>query len=182
MIDAEKLVPVHRREDIFEKYLNTPIGDLLEYHNLRRPLDHCKQAKMLVGMCMDNRKDLRRPKGFAFILRTGGANLKDNEFKISYAIAIAGLEHLALIGHTNCGMVNLHERKDIFINGLVEHAGWTHDAAKKHFEKLEPVFEITDEIDFTLAESKRLGRLYPKLKVAPLLYNVEDGKIYQIKD
>ncbi len=181
MLNTDKLVPVNRREDIFEGYLDTPIGDLLEYHNLRRPLDHCRGAKIIVGMCMDNRKHLRKPRDFAFILRTGGANMKNKEFKISYAIAIAGIEHLVLIGHTNCGMVKLHERKQIFIDGLVKHAGWENEAAKKHFEKFEPEFEISDEVQFTLGESKRLSALYPKLKVAPLLLNVEDHKLYQIR-
>lgn len=181
MKKKHELIPVHRREDIFEEYQNTPIADLLEYHNLHRPLDHYKTAKMVVGMCMDNRKHLRRPKGFAFVLRTGGANMRNKEFKISYAIAIAGIEHLALIGHTNCGMVNLHERKDLFIDGLVKHAGWSAQQAKEHFEKFEPEFEIGDEVQFILEESRRLAKLYPKLKVAPLLFNVDDRMLYQIR-
>lgn len=181
MKKKNELIPVNKREDIFEEYLNTPIADLLEYHNLHRSLDHYKTAKIVVGMCMDNRKHLRRPRGFAFILRTGGANMKGKEFKISYAIAIAGIEHLVLIGHTNCGMVNLHERKDLFIEGLTKHAGWSKEQAREHFEQFEPEFEIADEVEFTLKEGQRLAKLYPKLKVAPLLFNVEDSRLYQIQ-
>ena len=34
-------------------------------------------------MCMDNRKQLRLPDNFAYILRTGGGNIRYSEFKIS---------------------------------------------------------------------------------------------------
>ena len=39
-------------------------------------------------MCMDNRKHLHIPDNFAFIIRSGGANLRYSEFKVSYAIAV----------------------------------------------------------------------------------------------
>ena len=73
---------------------------------------------------MDNRKSLRIPDNFAYIIRTGGANLRYSEFKVSYAIAVGNVEHIALIGHNNCGMVNLVSKKEQFINGLVDKAGW----------------------------------------------------------
>jgi carbonic anhydrase len=44
---------------------------LLEYHNLGRALDVCTKAQLLIGMCMDNRKHLRIPDNFAFIIRAG---------------------------------------------------------------------------------------------------------------
>ncbi len=63
---------------------------------------------------MDNRKQLNIPNNFAYILRTGGGNLRYSEFKISYAIAVGGVKALALIGHNRCGMVNLmNKRKDL---------------------------------------------------------------------
>jgi len=66
-------------------------------------------------MCMDNRKHLHMPDNFAFIIRTGGANLRYSEFKVSYAIAVGGVRHIALIGHSKCGMVNLAARKEAFV-------------------------------------------------------------------
>jgi carbonic anhydrase len=74
-----RLLEIKTYEDIPQNYRNTPIGDLLEYHNLNRPLDPLEKAKMLIGMCMDNRKTLRIPDNFAFILRTGGGNLRWEE-------------------------------------------------------------------------------------------------------
>ena len=98
----KSLVTVSSSEDIFPEYRNTPIGLLLEYHNLKRQPDTYAQAQMLIGMCMDNRKHLHIPDNFAFIIRTGGANLRYSEFKVSYAIAVGNIQYIALIGHNNC--------------------------------------------------------------------------------
>ena len=161
-------------DDISSKYRYTPIGLLLEYHNLGRTLDKHTQAPLLIGMCMDNRKRLRIPDNFAYIIRTGGANLRYNEFQVSYAVAVGGVKSIALIGHNNCGMVNLITKKDQFVRGLVEIAGWERGWAEEHFMHFAPMFEIGNEIDFVLSETKRLRLRYPGIQVVPLLYRVED--------
>jgi carbonic anhydrase len=175
-----KLLPINSIENILPEYCHTPIGFLLEYHNLNRPLDICDKAQLLIGMCMDNRKHLRIPDNFAFIIRSGGANLSYSEFKVSYAIAVGQVSHVALIGHSNCGMVNLISRETEFINGLVETAGWEKERAEEHFNHFAPMFEIGNAADFILSESKRLRLRYPKIKIAPLFYLVEDNKLYHI--
>jgi carbonic anhydrase len=131
---------------------------------------------------MDNRKHLNIPDNFAFIIRTGGANLRYSEFKVSYAIAVGDVRYIALIGHNNCGMVNLAARKDIFIDGLVEKAGWNREWAEEHFMHFAPMFEIGNEIDFVISEAKRLRSRYPKIMVAPMLYKVEDNSLYLINE
>ena len=177
-----RLVAISAPEAIFPAYRDTPIGLLLEYHNLNRPLDEYAKAELLIGMCMDNRKHLRIPDNFAFIIRAGGANLRYSEFKVSYAIAVGGVKSIALIGHNNCGMVNLISKKDLFIQGLVESAGWEREWAEEHFMHFAPIFEIGNEIDFVLSEAKRLRLRYPKIQVVPLLYRVEDNLLYLIKE
>jgi carbonic anhydrase len=169
-------------EDIFPQYRDTPVGLLLEYHNLAREYQTYTQAELLVGMCMDNRKHLHIPDNFSYIIRAGGANLRHSEFKVSYAIAVGGVKNIALIGHNNCGMVNLVARREIFIDGLVENAGWEKEKAEQHFNQFAPMFEIENEIDFILSETQRLRQRYPKIQVAPLMYMVEDNLLYQIKE
>ncbi len=176
------LLPVNSTKDIPEQYRNTPIGLLLEYHNLDREFDDYQNACLLVGMCMDNRKHLHMPDNFSFIIRTGGANLRYSEFKVSFAIAVGGVRHIALIGHNHCGMVNLISRKDQFINGLVESSGWDRRQAEDHFEHFAPMFEIGNEVDFILSETKRLRLRYPKIKIAPMMYLVEDNKLYLVEE
>ena len=173
---------INTASDIPPEYRQTPIGLLLEFHNLNRPLDQYDTAQLLVGMCMDNRKHLHMPDNFAFIIRSGGANLRYSEFKVSYAIAVGKVSHIALIGHNNCGMVNLVSRRSEFIDGLVSTAGWTREKAEEHFMHYAPMFEISNETDFILSETKRLRLRYPKIMIAPLFYLVEDNKLYFIKE
>ena len=176
-----RLMPVTAKKDIPRAYRGTPIGSLLEYHNLGRAFGEYAQARLLIGMCMDNRKHLHIPDNFAFIIRSGGANLRASEFKVSYAIAVGKVRHIALIAHNHCGMVNLIARKKEFINGLVEWAGWSKEAAQEHFMNLALMHEIGNEIDFIVSEAHRLRKRYPRIKVAPLYYRVEDNRLYCIR-
>lgn len=166
--------------DIPQRYIGTPVEKLLRYHNLNEPFAVHDSAEMLIGMCMDNRKTLRLPENFSYVIRTGGGNLRYSEFKVCYAIAIAGIKYIVLIAHNHCAMVNLASKKNQFIKGLIENAGWDEIKAEEIFNKYEPVFEITDEIDFVKSETERLRLKYPKVSFCPLFYNVEDNKLYVI--
>lgn len=178
----KRLVSIEEYNDIFSEYRDTPIGLLLEYHNLNRMMETYSSAKLLIGMCMDNRKHLRIPDNFAYIIRAGGANLRYSEFKVSYAIAVGNVNCIALIGHNDCGMVNLIARKEQFINGLVNKAGWDRNWAEEHFMHFAPMFEIGNEVDFVISEAKRLRLRYPKITVAPLIYKVDDNRLYLINE
>ena len=130
---------------------------------------------------MDNRIRLRIPDNFAFIIRSGGANLSYSDFKVSYAIAIGNVNSIVIIGHNNCGMVGLEAKKEHFVQGLVENGGWEREMAEEYFTKFAPQFEIEDEIEFLLSEEKRLRLRYPSIQVTPLFYRVEDNLLYLIK-
>lgn len=108
--------------------------------------------------------------------------MRFSEFKVSYAIAVGGAKSIALIGHTQCGMVNLMSKKTAFIQGLVNYAGWERESAEDHFNHYAPIFEIGNEVDFVLSETKRLCLRYPKIQVAPLLYRVEDNLLYLVQE
>lgn len=177
-----RILEVNSPDDIFPDYRQTPIGLLLEFQNLNRTLDTYTQAQLLIGMCMDNRKHLRIPDNFAYIIRAGGANLRYSEFKVSYAIAIGNIRHIVLIAHNNCGMVNLISRREQFIDGLVDKAGWDKEWAEEHFMHFAPMFEIGNEIDFVTSEAKRLRLRYPKITVAPMFYKVENNQLYLIRE
>ena len=178
----DRMIAVTGSADIYPEYRNTPVGLLLEYHNLNRPPNTYSKAQLLVGMCMDNRKHLRIPDNFAYIIRSGGANLRYSEFKVSYTIAVGGVRSIALIGHNQCGMVNLIARREQFIQGLVDNAGWEKEWAEEHFMHFAPMFEIGNEVDFVLSEAKRLRLRYPRIQVAPLMYRVEDNLLYLLRE
>jgi hypothetical protein len=42
------------------------------------------------------------------------------------------------------------------------------------------MFEIGNEMDFLYGETLRLRTRYPKILIAPLIYRVEDNKLYQM--
>jgi len=174
------ILPANYRDDILPAYRDTPVGLLLEYHNLGRALGSGTAPQLLIGMCMDSRKALRIPNDFAFVLRTAGANMRDNEFRISYAIAVGGVHTIALIAHTDCGMARLDLRREQFVDGMVKNAGWDRARAEQHFAESAPKFGIRDEVEFVLREAERLRAIYPSVLIAPLLYRVEDDLLYQL--
>lgn len=178
----DRLAPVEHLSDIPTEHRDGPLGLFLQYHNLDRPFDSYSSAQMLIGMCMDNRKHLRVPDNFAYIIRSGGANLRYADFKVSYAIGVGGAQAIALVGHTNCGMCRLFDRRDAFVNGMIENAGWERQRALDHFNAFAPMFELGNEIDFVREEADRLNRRYPKIPVLPMIYKVEDNRIYLVKE
>lgn len=176
--DMRGLISVAEESDIPSEYRGTPVGLLLEYHNLGRPFETYGHAQILIGMCMDNRKSLRIPANFAYIIRTGGGNVGQGGFYISYAVAVGGVRSIALLGHDACGMSGLAGKREKFVNGLVEGAGWSREKAERHFADSVPVHEVGDEIDFVRAQASRLKRDYPSVQVAPLFYKIAEGMLY----
>lgn len=176
------LRPITALSDISPEVRGTPIEDLLRYHNMGATHSPYDQAEVLVGMCMDHRERLSIPENFAYVIRAAGCNLRYTEFQISYAVAIGGVSAIALVGHTHCGMVNLMHRRDPFISGLVRRGGWQREWAEARFMNSVAMFEIGNEIDFLVAEARRLRGRYPTLPVVPLIYCVEDHRLYQVNE
>lgn len=172
-ITSENQIPI--------EYRDTPVGELIKYQNLKKEFRVYNSAQILVGMCMDNRKQLRIPENFAYIIRTGGANLRFCEFKASYAIAIGGVKQIALLAHDKCGMVNLMSKREQFIEGLAKNAGWDRRRAEEHFMNYAPMFEIDNEMEFVVNEARRLAEKYPLISVIPLFYSIDDNMISVIK-
>ena len=177
------LVPVNSVGDILPRYHSTPVEWLLRYHNLGEPLPPSTgDAKMLVGMCMDHRKDLRLPPEFAYVLRAAGGNLRGSEFEISYAVAVGRVSAIALLAHTDCGMAHVTEKRDAFVRGLVEWGGCDEEAASHQFARHAKGYEIGDPLEFVVSEAARIQSYYPRIMVAPLLYTVEDDRLTQISN
>lgn len=181
-IKKEKLSVVLSEEDIPKRLRNTPVELLLRYHNLRKTFDRYDKAKILIGMCMDHRKHLHIPDNFAYIIRSGGGNLRYSEFKVSYAVSVGDVNAIVVLGHNNCGMTNLISKEEKFINGLVKKCNWKEETAREHFRSYLPMFEIGNEVDFAVSEAKRLREKYKNILIVPLFYNVEDNLLYIIHE
>lgn len=175
------LKEISSQNDLPISIIGTPLEDLIKYHNLQESFKEYEKAELAIVMCMDNRKQLTIPSRFAYILRTAGARITGSEFKLSFAIGFGDIKHVALIAHTNCGMVNLTSKRGKVVQGLIQNAGWTKEQAENHFDSFAPFFEIENEVDFIVSESKRLKEKYPQILFVPMIYKVEDNKLYLIK-
>lgn len=59
------ILPLMSESDIEPSLANTPIAELIQYHNFQAPFRSYQQATVLVGTCMDHREGLRLPEQFA---------------------------------------------------------------------------------------------------------------------
>ncbi len=176
------LINVAKTEDILKQYRNTPIESLLNYHNLGQEFKEYNKAELLIAMCMDYRLHLHLPENFAYIIRTGGANLKHNDFNLAYSIAVGGIKHIALIGHNDCAMSHIASQKDVFVDGLVKNGGWNRDKANDYFKRSLADYDIGDEADFIIKQADLLRENYPAISIAPMIYLLEDKKLYLIEE
>lgn len=176
-----KIKALNTEADIPKELLGTPFEDLIRYQNFEEPFKEVEKPELLVAMCMDNRKRLNIPERFAYITRTGGGNVRNLEFCLSFAIGVGGVTHIALVSHTDCGMVGLASKRDKFIEGMIARADWNREATETFFQQFAPFFEIGDPVLFSYTEYKRLAGMYPGIKFYPFLYKVEDNKLYAVQ-
>lgn len=176
-----KLKPILGPDDVPEAIKDTPIAELLGYQNWNEDFRYYENPRLITVMCMDNRKQLHIPNKFTYIVRTPGARIMGFEFALSFPIAVANINYVALIAHTECGMVHLTGKRDQIISGLVTNAGWKKDDAEIHFASFAPLYEIENETRFTYEESLRLKSKYPKVIFIPMLYQVKDHRLYLIE-
>lgn len=176
------LIPVNSTHAIPAILANTPIAVLLQAQNMGNlDVDETSAAQIVIGMCVDYRKTLSTPKDWAFTIRREGANMAGCEFAIALA-ASRGVEYMALIAHNDCAMSNTKETRTAFITTLCEKQKWTETEAAEFFDNHVRSAEIGNEMDFVLAEAERLSALFPGLMIVPMLYRMDDDRLYLIFD
>jgi carbonic anhydrase len=173
-------VPVNDVSDILPEYRGTAVGDLLTYHNLGAQHRRHAEVELLIGLCMDPRLQLRIPSDFAFVLRCAGANLGMLEFDVSFAIAVGGVRWICPIGHDECRMVDVAGKREAFVSGLIEGAGWGRQRAEDHFDEYASRYGFGDAIESVWLEAQRLREKYTGIPVAPLLYSHGERNLSQI--
>lgn len=174
------LKSVAGESDILELYRGTPIADWLCYHNLWQGPHSYESPKLLIVTCMDYRVHLYVPEKFAYVLRLAGANLRHREFDLACVLAFAGIRHVCLVGHTDCAMESLNEKREAFISGLQKMGGWSKSRAELEFGLFAPRLGISNVVDFTLFEAAWLERRFAGILVAPMIYDVKDSSLHQI--
>lgn len=168
--------------DIPSQYLNTPVEKLIRYHNWQESYATYDYPEILVAKCMDYRVQLSLPSRFAYKLRTGGCNLCHNDFQVAYAVAVGGVKAIALISHTDCGMVALEEKRQTFIEGFTGISDWHPGEAAAFFDKHATENALCRESDIIFEEATRYRSWFPRLAIATFLYRVEDGLLYLLEE
>lgn len=177
----DRLITVAEASDILPRYRGTPIEELLQYQNLGMAMPaSVERARLFITMCIDYRKELRVPNQFAFVMRTAAGRLHGNEWELAFAVGIGGLGTVALLGHNDCAMMHVTEKEDHFVQGLVERGGCEPWAARMLFEANANEHEIFDPVSFVLEQARHVRQVYPKLLVAPLLYDVFTDRLLQV--
>ncbi len=176
------IIEINTVEDIPVGLRNTAAGKLLEYHNFKKPHDRYAQPELLLATCMDFRVNPVLPERFAYVIRTAGASLRSVDFPVSYAIGAGGVENIVVMGHTDCGMVQVHEHKEVFKEGLARRVNWPEQKSEDHFHACAPLHEIGDAVAFTLLQVVRLKSLYPGILIVAMLYDVATNKINLLKE
>ncbi len=166
--------------DILPAYRGTPIGALLGYQNLGAAARIFTRPELLIATCLEQQVALRIPAGFAISLHTAAASLKRDPFKVSWAIGVAGVSAIAIIGHDDCRLADLRSHREQFVVQMIEAAGWERPAAEQHFDHWSDLFEVDSPVEFVAAEAARLRSRYPKILVAPLLYESGTGTLQQV--
>jgi len=180
MIEGQwTLAAVCEEKDILDTYRSTAVGDLLRCHNLGGTHGVYSAPQLLIATCMDFRIQLRIPTRFAFVLRTAGANVDRLQFDAAFAIGVAKVGAIAVIGHHECAMGDVTNRRDDFVNGLESH-GWKRDRAEALFDANAPRIGFNCLEQRVVDQADHFREHFPDLLVAPLVYSVEDHKLYQV--
>jgi carbonic anhydrase len=172
------LISISSFNDIPAPLQNTAAGRLLAYHNLGHAFQHHDRPELLIVMCMDYRASLRTPDNFAYVIRAAGARVRQRDFSVSYAIGVGGVTSIAVIAHTDCGMINVATKEGEFVRGLTENGGWELEAAQTHFRSSAASYEIGSETESAVKGAERLREIYKKTTVIPFIYRVEDRLLY----
>ncbi|WP_189003314.1 carbonic anhydrase [Deinococcus roseus] len=147
------------------------INILLSSHNEKSDGPGFEGPQLAIVTCMDYRINLRLPKNFAFVLRTGGANTLPIEPYLAFSVARTGIHAVAIIGHTDCAMQHPNPY-------VVEQLPASTDVKRDYRSQIASL-AILDAPEYTRREAKRLAERLG-LPVIPLLYHVEDHKITRL--
>lgn len=177
------LAAVRTEADILPAFRGTPVADLLRFQNLGgagAATTTWQRPVLLVATCIEQPTPLRLPPGFAISLHTAAASLKRDPFKVSWAIGVAGVKAIAIVGHDDCRLTELRNHREQFVVQMIEAAGWERPAAEQHFDHWADLFAVEDPAGFAAAEAARLRERYPRVLVAPLLYHSASASLQQI--
>lgn len=180
--NSKTLIEINSIDQIPVIIRGTPVEELIKCQNFyEASTENPKQVDLIVGTCTEYRRQLHLPKNCAFVIQNAGASMYEMEFSIAMALS-TGIRHMALIVHSNCIVSSPYLKKEHFVQTLTNTHKWTSDSAETFFDANAGFFEIEEPVDFALEQTERLSELFGGLVIVPLVYNVENSRLYLIRD
>ncbi len=173
---ADRLLEISNTDDIPEEWQDTPIEKLIASENFHQSVKHRGTPELLIVTCIEFRYALPIPAMFAYVIRRASGRLIGSEFSLAYVLA-KNVEHIALIGHNDCGMTAVKESTPLMVEALVKQ-GWNRDRSEEFVSYHAARYSISDEIDALEKEYRRLKRIFPRLTIAPMFVCLADTKLY----
>ncbi|HEY9786980.1 MAG TPA: hypothetical protein V6D17_16430 [Candidatus Obscuribacterales bacterium] len=173
---TDRLVEIHSHEDVPRSWQNTPIEALIMSQNFGWPVKSSDSPGLLIATCIEFRYALPIPRMYAYVIRRASGRLIGSEFTIGYVLA-KGVQHIAMVGHNDCGMAKVPEALPRVIDAFVNQ-GWSRELAQQYCQKQAERYAMGDELDGQAAEYHRLRSLFRKVTIAPLFVSLYDSKFY----
>ncbi len=173
---AGKLRSIDSVSDIPMEWRNTPIEKFIRAENFGEKIEGSGTPELLIATCIEFRYALPIPRMFAYVLRRASGRLIGSEFSLAYILS-AGVAHICLVGHNDCGMTKVEENKQRMIQALVDQ-GWYPDRASEFINMQASRHQMKDELDGLEWEYKRLRRLFKIVEIAPLFVDLSDTQLY----
>lgn len=167
-IDSISKIPV--------EWQNTPIEKFIRAENFGEKIEGSGTPELLIAACIEFRYALPIPRMFAYVLRRASGRLIGAEFSLAYILS-AGVKHICLVGHNDCGMTKVEENKQRMIDALIEQ-GWYPDRAAEFINTQAGMHHMKDELDGLEWEYKRLRRLFRNVVIAPLFVDLSNTQLY----
>jgi carbonic anhydrase len=167
-IDSASKIPL--------EWQKTPIEKFIRAENFGEKIEGTGTPELLIATCIEFRYALPIPRMFAYVLRRASGRLIGSEFSLAYILS-AGVRHICLVGHNDCGMTKIEENKQRMIQALIDQ-GWYPDRATEFINTQAGRYQMKDELDGLEWEYKRLRRLFRNVEIAPLFVDLSNTHLY----
>jgi carbonic anhydrase len=173
---AGKVESIDSCSNIPPEWQKTPIEKFILSENFGEKIEGTGSPELLIATCIEFRYALPIPRMFAYVLRRASGRLMGSEFSLAYILS-AGVRHICLVGHNDCGMTKIEENKHLMIQALIEQ-GWYPDRAAEFINMQASRHHMEDELDGLEWEYKRLRRLFKNVEIAPLFVDLSNTQLY----
>lgn len=171
-----RLKKLENVDDIPERWRGTPIAAFIGAHNFDQPIEPSGKPELLIATCIEFRFTPKIPSMYAYVIRRASGRLVGSEFTMVYTMS-QGVKHVVLVGHDDCGMTKVCQKRDAMIQTLKEQ-GWSEKRAEEYVANEAGRYAIDDEVDSLESEFYRLLELFPNVEIAPLFVSLNSHRLY----